>query len=226
MIMSNGTQDSDARREVENVRKDATFSVLHLPREKWPHMSYLEIGDRVEIVGEIAGQFRSKIGVVTTTREVSPRRKFTVRLADGTESDFWDFQLQIPPIIFADMIVDTDVSLVPGLGGSTFTHQMRFISREFDIHLNLTESGNEKSLYGQLTANGIAPESSLITLQFQGEQCVTTATDSCGVFEVHQVPSGNAVLEILVPSRRIVVTFDVIPCLRPPQSMRTRTSPR
>ena len=106
-------------------------------------------------------------------------------------------------------MLDTHVSLAPGLRGSTFARHMRFISREFDIHLKLTGSDEDNSLYGQLTANGTATESSLITLVFHGEPCVTTATDSCGEFEVRQVPFGSVVLEILVPSHRIVATFDV-----------------
>jgi len=109
------------------------------------------------------------------------------------------------------MIVDTHISLVLGLRGSTSARRMRFISREFDIYLKLTGSGNERNLFGQLSANGIAPESSLMTLLFQGEHCVITVTDSWGGFEVHQVSFGNAVLEILAPSRRIVATFDVGP---------------
>src|SRR5881227_1352736 len=106
-------------------------------------MSDLEIGDRVEIVGDTTGQFLSKVGVITTTREMSPRKKFTVRLADGTESDFWDSQLQIPPVMFADMLADTHVSLMPGLRGSSSARHMRFISREFDIHLKISGSGNQ-----------------------------------------------------------------------------------
>ena len=103
-------------------------------------MSQLEIGDRVEIVDDVAGRFPSKIGVITATREVAFRRKVTVRLADGTESDFSDSQLQTPSTIFADMMLDTHISLAPGLRGSTFARHMRFISREFDIHLKLMDS--------------------------------------------------------------------------------------
>jgi len=174
-------------------------------------MSHLEISDRVEVAGRVGSEFASKIGLITTARGIWPRRTFTVRLPDGTESDFWDSQVQPPPITFADMVVDTQVSLVPGLRGSTSARRMRFISGEFDIYLRLTGSGNERNLFGQLTANGIAPESSLKTLLFHGEHCVITVTDSWGGFEVHQVPFGNAILEILVPSRRIVATFDVSP---------------
>src|SRR6266481_4871260 len=135
-------------------------------------MSRLEVGDRVEIADDIAGQFPSKIGVITASREVCFRRKFTVRLGDGTQSDFWDSHLRIPAIIFADMILDTHVSLVPGLRSSTFAHHMRFISRDFDIHLKVTGSDNENSLYGLLTANGIATKSSIITSLCHGEPCV------------------------------------------------------
>ena len=176
------------------------------------NLGHFKIGDRVEIVGEIANQFLSKVGIITAAGEVFLGSKFTVRLADGTEFDFRDSQLHIPAIIFADMIFDTHVSPVPsGLRGSTSRHHMRFISREFDIHLMLTESDKQKDLHGQFMANDVVPESSLITLLFNGEPYATTSTDSCGEFDLRQIPFGSAVLEILVPSRRIVATFDLSP---------------
>ena len=175
-------------------------------------LSHFKIGDRVEIVGEITNLSLPKVGVITAAGKACLRSKFTVRLADGTESDFWDSQLHIPPIIFADMIFDTHVSPLPsGARGSMFKRHLRFISREFDIHMMFIESEKQKRLYGQLTANGVAPESSLITLLSNGEPYATTAASSCGEFEVNQIPFASAALEILIPSRRIVVTFDVSP---------------
>jgi len=173
-------------------------------------MSRFEIGDRIEIVGEVVSQFPSKIGVIIAKEGVYFRGKFIVRLADGKESVFRGSQLQIPPVTFADLILDTHVSPVPPeLSGSTPAHHMRFISREFDIHLRLIGSDKGKSLYGQVTASGIASEVCLITMRFSGGPHSTTVTNCSGEFEFHQVLPGSATLEILVPSRRIVATFDV-----------------
>ena len=54
------------------------------------NLGHFKIGDRVEIVGEIANQFLSKVGIITAAGEVFLGSKFTVRLADGTEFDFRD----------------------------------------------------------------------------------------------------------------------------------------
>src|SRR5260370_131201 len=126
--------------ESEKVR-DGTFSVRR--RRRWNKMSRFDIGDRVKIVGEIASDLRSRIGIVTAIGKGFFRTTFTVHLADGTESAFWDSQLEIPPVIFADMIFDTHVS-PPGLRGSTSEQHMRFICREFDIQLTLTGSEEHK----------------------------------------------------------------------------------
>jgi hypothetical protein len=173
-------------------------------------MSSFGLGDRVEIFGEIAGHFESKIGVIIAADEsVVYRRKFTVRLADGTESVFLDSQLQVTPPVFADLIFDTQVSPIPqglrGLARATSHRHMRFISREFDIHIRLAE---RKTLLGQISANAVAPEPSLITLLTDGKPLTSTTTDAFGEFNLQGVPAGNVMLEILSPWRRILAQFD------------------
>jgi hypothetical protein len=173
-------------------------------------MSGPQIGDRVAIVGKIDSNLRSSIGVVTAIGREFFGTKVTVRLADGTESVFGDSQVGIPPVIFADMIFDTHVSPAPPeLRGSTSDHHMRFICREFDVHLRLTGSEENKSLYGQVTANGASPGSCLITLLFDSEPYTTITTDSLGEFKLDRVLAGKAMLEVMVPSHRIVATFQI-----------------
>ena len=176
-------------------------------------MSNIALGDRVEIVGEIANQFQSKIGVVTAAEEsVECGGKFTVRLADGTEAVFRGSQLQILPVVFGDMILDTHVSPVPsgmrGGTGATSMRHMRFISREFDIHIKLAGSEN-KNLLGEVSTNEDARQPFLITLLLEDKPFASTTTDTLGEFNFNQVPSGPAVLEVMVPSRRIVARFEV-----------------
>ena len=179
-------------------------------------MSNIALGDRVEVVGEIANQFQSKIGVITAAEEsVECGGKFTVRLADGREAVFRDSQLQILPVVFGDMILDTHVSPVPsgmrGGTGATSMRHMRFISREFDIHLKFVGSGERESLLGQITANEVAPQTSLVTLLFNHQPFASTTTGTLGEFDFELVPCGNAMLEILMPSRRIVAPFNHAP---------------
>jgi hypothetical protein len=128
------------------------------------------------------------------------------------ESDYCEFQLHSPATVFADMIFDSCVSPAPsGLRGFMSGHHMRFISRGFDIHLRLTTSGKEKSLFGHLGAGSAAPEPALIRLLVDGELYAATATNAFGDFEIRGVRFGSAALEILVPSHRIVTAFDVTP---------------
>ena len=212
MVISNSIPELDAISNVENVNNEASSSVQSGHNRKWSKMPRFEIGDRVEIVGEVGNQFPSSIGIITATEGTFALPKFRVRLTDGTESAFWDSQLEVPPLIFADMIYDTHVSPVPpGIRGSIYEHHMRFISREFDIHLKLTRLDERTTLHGQLSANGVAPKSSLVTLLLNRGPLATTVADSYGEFKVEQIPSGDAMLEILVPSRRIVAAFDVSP---------------
>ena len=176
-------------------------------------MSNIAPGDRVEIVGEISNQFQSKIGVITAAEDsVVSSGKFTVRLADGTEAVFLDSQLQIPPVVLGDMILDTQVSPVPyGLRGGTGAismRHMRFISREFDIHIKLAGSEGQKNLLGEICANEGAAQPFLITLLLDDKTFASTTTDA-GEFNFNAVPPGTAMLEVLVPSRRIVARFEV-----------------
>ena len=211
MIISNSIPELDAMGNAENIN-EASFNSQSAHGRKWNTMPRFEIGDRVEIVGEIRDQFPSSLGIITATEGTFSLPKFRVRLAEGTESVFWDSQLQVPPVMFADMIYDTHVSPVPsGLRGSIYEHHMRFISREFDIHVKLTRSDERTTLHGQLSANGAAPKSSLVTLLFNRGPLATTVADSYGEFRLEQIPAGDAMLEIFVPSRRIVAAFNVSP---------------
>src|SRR5438093_12845184 len=210
MVISNSIPELDAMANVENVNDEASYKSQSARKPNNMPRSRLEIGDRVEIVGDIRDQFPSSFGIITASEGTFSLLKFTVRLADGTESVFWDSQLQVPPVKFADMIYDTHVSPVPpGLPRSVYAHHMRFISREFDIHVKLTRSDEGTTLHGQLSASGIAPKSPLVTLLFNRGPLATTVADSYGVFRLEQIPSGDAMLEILVPTRRIVATFGV-----------------
>ena len=168
--------------------------------------SRFEMGDRVGILSETATDLGSRMGVVTSIRTDWSRTYFTVRLANGAESVFEGSELEIPPIVFADMILDTHVSPV-GLCGSDCERRMRFICGEFDIYVKWMDSSKDMSLSGRIVANDVVPGMSLITLMFDSEPYATTATDALGKFKLDQIPSGKATLEVAVPSCRIVAAF-------------------
>jgi hypothetical protein len=175
-------------------------------------MSQFKIGDEVEVIGEMASRVRSRIGVIKGIGHWHSQKNFTVALVDGTESVFLEPQLRIPPVMFADKILDTDISPTPrGLRGSTSGRHMRFVCREFDVYLKLIASARERRLLGQLLANELAPEISLVTLVVNRERYASSVTDPTGQFKFDKVPSKRAVLEILVSTRRIVAALELDP---------------
>jgi hypothetical protein len=110
------------------------------------------------------------------------------------------------------LIFDTRISPGrKGARGNTPGRHLRFVCRDFDIHLKLVISDKENSLIGQITENGRALKTSLITLLFGGKPYARTATDAVGEFYLHQVRTGSAMVEIMVPSHRIIASFDIRP---------------
>ena len=118
--------------------------------------------------------------------------------------------MEVPRVLNADLILDSRVySMLNELHGATAKHHLHFISREYDIHLDLAGAGNRKTLYGQVKASGLAPESCLVTLIRDGESYAASETGPSGGFKFHRIRSGSTTLEILVASRRITATFYV-----------------
>ena len=62
-------------------------------------MPRFKLGDRVQLVGDIARFYACIVGVVVKggTYPSAILNQYTVRLADGTVAAFFDFQLEIPP---------------------------------------------------------------------------------------------------------------------------------
>ena len=169
-------------------------------------MSRFEIGNRVQILAKTATDVGSRMGVITAIGTDQFRTYFTVHLASGAESVFDGSELEILPILYADMIFDSHISPV-GLPDSASEHRMRFICKEYDIEVKLIGVDKDKNLSGRVLANVGTSELFLITLLLDSEPYATIATDPLGKFRLDQIPSGNATLEVLVPSYRIVATF-------------------
>jgi hypothetical protein len=162
------------------------------------------IGDRVEVVDGGVSREMPRVGTIMGTAAAD---NFLVALVDGNESIFSPAQLVVPPPISADLIFDTRISPVSEMRGGSSGRHMRFICRDFDIHLKIMGS-QQRTLIGQLTQNGSAPDPALVTLLFESKPYARTATDTLGEFQLEQLRDGHALLEILVPSCRMLTTFD------------------
>jgi hypothetical protein len=174
-------------------------------------MSGFNIGDRVELIREIGHYYPSRIGIIASAGKhpVSLLREFLVRLADGTKATFSGFQLRTPTATAAHKLLDSAASAsTSGMRGSLGGRHLLFAAEGFDIHLKLASSERRKIVVGQLTSETSKWNHALVTLLVQDAPHVTTSTDSFGEFLLEEIPSGNVSIEILVPSYRVVATFE------------------
>jgi hypothetical protein len=170
----------------------------------------LKKGDRIEVVGDIARFLTSKVGVITSDdqRSTSVLKEFSVTLSDGTLGTFFDFQLRIPPNIISRMAFDSVTSGVPsGFRGGAFNRQVRFVAHNFDLHVSVGPSGQNRILFGQLIWASRITELAIVSLLFGDEVLGTAITDSNGEFRFQEVGAGRVNLEIVVPSTRITSSF-------------------
>jgi hypothetical protein len=172
-------------------------------------MSGLSIGDRVELIRDLEHRYHSRIGIITAADEhsVPVLKEFAVKLADGTEAHFSGFQLKVPPATDARRVIDGAVYSATGMRGAMQGRHLVFGADDFDLHLKVVQSQKHKKVIGQLSSRNI-PDPALVTLLVRGNPRQTATTDGFGEFMFQEVPAGNVSIEILVPSRRILATFD------------------
>jgi len=174
-------------------------------------MSSFSIGDRVEVIGDIARYYRSTVGIVTAVEQsvTSLFNKFTLRLADGTIGRFLPFQIHIPPATTARLVFDNADSWQPaGVRGAAQARHLRFTAAQFDIHLKILASDASKAIVGQIfRAQSEWIEPALVTLLVEGKSQQTTATDAIGEFKLDGIPSGEIQLEIFVAAHRILASL-------------------
>ena len=171
-------------------------------------MPHFSIGDRVEVIGDIARYYRSTVGTITGKEQgiTSLFNKFTLRLADGTVGTFLPFQIQIPPATTARLVFDNAASWQPaGLRGAAQPRHLRFTAQQFDIHLKILGSETSKAIVGQIfrgQSEWIEP--ALVTLLVDGKAEQTTTTDAIGEFKLDRIQAGEIGLEIFVAAHRIL----------------------
>jgi hypothetical protein len=95
------------------------------------------------------------------------------------------------------------------LSSAVEDRHLLFLDSDFDIHLKITAGQLHREIHGQLIPRIPAGMSFVVLLIVHGEPEETTTTDSFGEFSFHAVPTGSLAIEILVPSRRIVMSFNV-----------------
>jgi len=174
-------------------------------------MANFNIGDRVEVIGDIARYYSSTVGIITGIERgvTSLFNKHTLRLADGTVGTFLPFQIQIPPATTARLVFDSSASWQPaGLRGATQPRHLRFTAQQFDIHLKVLESETGIAIVGQIFSE--KPERirpALLTLLVEGKPDRTASTDPIGEFKLDAIPPGEVELEIVVPAHRIFASL-------------------
>jgi len=174
-------------------------------------MARFKLGDRVQLVGDIARYYACLVGAVVKegTYPSAVLNQYTVRLADGTVAAFFDFQLETPPARAAQIIFDSAAPhKTSGTRGAAPGRNVRLLAQGIDIHLKIS-GGTKKTIAGQVIAGRSAMQNALVTV-FLGDQTVcSTSTDDTGEFTLSDVPAGDIKIEVLIPSRRIVATITV-----------------
>jgi hypothetical protein len=174
-------------------------------------MPRFKVGDRVQLVGDIARFYACIVGVIVKggVYPAAVLNQYNVRLADGTVAAFFDFQLQTPPDATAHVIFDSSLaSKSSGTRGASAVRQVRFLARDVDIHLKISGSG-KKTVVGQVSVGATAVRNGLVTLLAGDETVDSAVSDDSGEFTLRDVAAGKITMEIFIPSRRIIATLDV-----------------
>jgi hypothetical protein len=174
-------------------------------------MPRFRIGDRVQLIGDIARFYICVVGVVIEdgTYPASVLNQYKVRLADGTVAVFFDFQLQTPPAFRAHVIFDSAVAKKnTGTRGAPTGRHVQLAARDIELHLKITGSV-KKSIVGQVTAGTNPMRKALVSLLVDDQPVDSKTTDDAGEFELHDVQPGDATIEVLVPGRRIIATLTI-----------------
>ena len=174
-------------------------------------MPRFKVGDRVQLTGEIARFYRSVIGTVkdSGTDHRSVLLQYDVRLADGTVSKFFDFQLQTPPVVRGRIVFDEPISIKDcDLPDARTGREIRLIGADVEVHLEIC-GAFRKSITEHVSVGKVAMTDALVTVLVHEQPIATKRTDGRGDVEFHGAPSGDVTIETLVPGKRIVVSLNV-----------------
>jgi hypothetical protein len=169
-------------------------------------MARFKPGDRVQLISDIARFYQHVIGVVLerSTDERSVLVQYPVRLADATVATFYDFQLQMPPIVRAHAVFDSfDSKEHAGVRDPTEDRQICLAGAGIEIDLKMI-AGFDKSILGHVRVGNTPLAAALITLVVEDLPIATVPTDADGHFEFREVPGGEIMFETFLPGKRVV----------------------
>jgi hypothetical protein len=174
-------------------------------------MPRLTAGDRVQLVGDISRFYTCVVGVVIDdgTLPSSVLNQYKVRLADGTNGVFFDFQLQLPAASRAQLIFDSAVSeKKSGTRGPSPGRHVRMAGRDLEIHLKIGGSTEQSvGIVGQVTLGARPLQPALVSLLGEQQPLETKVTDGNGEFHFSGAANGEVTIEIFAQGRRVLASF-------------------
>jgi hypothetical protein len=85
-----------------------------------------------------------------------------------------------------------------------------FADTDLDIHVKISDAGRQKKdIYGQVIPRTPTEKCVTVNLQAADELTETTQTDSFGEFSFDNVPTGIVAVEIVMPTHRVVASFEI-----------------
>jgi hypothetical protein len=171
-------------------------------------MARFKTGDRVQLIGDIARFYKCVIGVVLDSEENPSAilKTYLVRLADQTVHMFFDFQLNIPPLITAQVVFDSQRPTKQlATRGTIDARHIVAAAGEVEVHIRIAGT-MVWSIIGQATVGKVA-SAAIGTLLVDQQVMASEPADEDGEFKFRDVPASPIALEILVPGRRIVAAL-------------------
>jgi hypothetical protein len=115
---------------------------------------------------------------------------------------------KLQPATRAYMIFDSSLSLLPhGVRGMNQDRHLLFAAPDLSIHVRITEADRHKEIHGQVIPHAPTEESTIVML-VKEEPREIRRPDQFGEFTFNEVPAGDIVIEIILPSRRVIAAFD------------------
>ena len=165
-------------------------------------------GDRVQLIGDISHFYNSVIGVVLDCggSSSSVLKTYLVRLADKTVDMFFDFQLQTPPLVPAEVVFDSrkpDKQLATR--GTVGARHIVAAAGEVQVHVRINGTF-AWSIIGQASVGRMAT-SAIGTLLVDKRIMASEPANEEGEFRFRNVPASQITLEVFVPGQRIVAAL-------------------
>ena len=165
-------------------------------------------GDRVQLIGDISRFYKCVIGVVLDCGEGSSSilQTYLVRLADKTVDMFFDFQLQTPPSVPAQVVFDSrKPDKQVATRGTVSARYIVAAAGEIEVHVQINGTF-VWSIIGQASVGKMATNA-IGTLLVDKRIMASEPADEEGEFRFRDVPASPITLEVFVPGQRIVASL-------------------